>query len=280
MDHPGQHPATVAAPGVLANDAGTALVATLLTPPTHGTVALGPTARSTTSRRTTSPAPTRSPTRPRRRACPAAATVTITSRRRRPTTTPGTIAPERHAPSPGPGRADQRRTAPASRVTAVGTPAHGTVVIDPDGGYRYTPPPGWGGTDTFTYDGDRQLRADRDRHRDVRVTTPVQLAHAFDDSADGVPGQPVDAHRADQRRARGQPGVRPCRPSACVDPVSGLPVTTVTGRRARAPGRSRRRRAVHARPRLPRRRAPGLPGHQHGRSDRVGPPDGHLPGAA
>ena len=36
-------------------------------------------------------------------------------------------------------------------MTAVGTPAHGTVTIAPDGSWAYTPPTGWGGTDTFTY---------------------------------------------------------------------------------------------------------------------------------
>ncbi|WP_263146729.1 Ig-like domain-containing protein [Pseudomonas sp. RIT-PI-AD] len=40
---------------------------------------------------------------------------------------------------------------PARAVTAYGTPAHGTVVIDAAGNAVYTPAAGYAGTDTFTY---------------------------------------------------------------------------------------------------------------------------------
>src|SRR4029079_7879250 len=33
----------------------------------------------------------------------------------------------------------------------VGGPAHGTVVLSPDGGFTYTPEANYNGTDTFTY---------------------------------------------------------------------------------------------------------------------------------
>ncbi|RAK37838.1 putative repeat protein (TIGR01451 family) [Actinoplanes lutulentus] len=49
---------------------------------------------------------------------------------------------------PLPGTDHQGR---AITVTGVGTPAHGTVVLNADGSVTYTPDPGFTGTDTFTY---------------------------------------------------------------------------------------------------------------------------------
>ncbi|MEQ1487199.1 MAG: Ig-like domain-containing protein [Methylotenera sp.] len=40
---------------------------------------------------------------------------------------------------------------PAAAITAVGSPAHGTVSLNPDGTISYTPTPGYVGPDSFTY---------------------------------------------------------------------------------------------------------------------------------
>ncbi len=47
-------------------------------------------------------------------------------------------------------------------------PAHGTVVVNSDGSFTYTPTANFNGSDSFTYavsDGTRDCRADHDRHR-------------------------------------------------------------------------------------------------------------------
>jgi VCBS repeat-containing protein len=43
--------------------------------------------------------------------------------------------------------------AEGDRLTAqlVGTPAHGSVTLNADGSFRYTPNPGYRGLDSFTY---------------------------------------------------------------------------------------------------------------------------------
>ena len=127
----------------------------------------------------------------------------------------GTIAPEPAARRPGPGRADQRpRHQPRRDLGRHAGARHGRHGPRP-AATRYTPAPGWGGTDTFTYaavDGSGQPVS---AMVTVRVTAPVQLAAAIDDAADGVPGPARHARRAGQRRARRQPGVRrPERPPA------------------------------------------------------------------
>ena len=74
-------------------------------------------------------------------------------------------------------------------VTVVGTPAHGTVTVGPDGSWAYTPPPGWGGTDTFSYTATDSAGQTAGATVTVHVTPPVQLASAADDHATGTPGR-------------------------------------------------------------------------------------------
>ena len=163
-------------------------------------------------------------------------------------------------------------------VTSVGPPAHGTVVIDRDGGYRYTPEPGWGGTDTFTYDARRTRSSQKvSAVVTVHVTPPVQLAAAHDDSATGLLSQPVTL----EQLVNDVPGDNLAFDAGSVrliDPVSGLPVLSVkvadgtwdvvTGGIRFTPvpffvGEVR----------------PGIPRHEHRRADRLGSPDGDLLGS-
>jgi large repetitive protein len=67
-------------------------------------------------------------------------------------------------------------------------PSHGTVVVNPDGSYTYTPDTGYVGPDSFGYsvtDG-----AGRSSNGTVQVTV-VTPADAKDDTATGTAGQPV-----------------------------------------------------------------------------------------
>ncbi len=267
----------VAPRGVLVNDVGTALVASILTPPTHGTVTL-----RTDGGLTYVPDHDFSGTdtftyraSDGTSSAPATVTILVTperDRRRR-----GHHPAQRRARRRGPGVL-VNDSGTALTVTSVGTPAHGTVVMDPDGGYRYTPPAGWGGTDTFTYsavDGSGQPVS---AVVTVRVTPPVQLAAATDDAKDGVPGPASPAHRAHQRRARRQPVVRHDHRPA--DRSGHRPA------RRQRDGRRRGDLAGHVvgqcqvQPggRVRRGRPPALQRVEHRRSERDGAAHGHVPG--
>lgn len=219
-------PLTVPAPGVLANDAGTGLAAGSASSPSHGTVVLSPTGALVYT-----PAPNFSGTDTFTYVASAGplsdgATVTITVTPKAADDDLGTVSPNITSTGTGPGVL-VNDAGTSLTVTAVGTPAHGTATIAPDGGYAYTPPVGWGGTDTFTYtatDGSGQTTT---ATVVVRVTTPVQLAHAFDDTATGVPDQPTTLNELfndspGDNLAWVVPSVR------LIDPVSALPVSTVT----------------------------------------------------
>jgi CshA-type fibril repeat protein len=62
-------------------------------------------------------------------------------------------------------------------VTGHTAPRHGTVSVDRDGGYAYTPQPGWSGRDSFGY-----TVADAD-HRDTATVHVAVTPSAVDDSA-------------------------------------------------------------------------------------------------
>ncbi len=104
-----------------------------------------------------------------------------------------TVTPVNDAPRPG---ADLVSTAPGVAVTvpvlandvdveadpltvtAVGTPANGTAVINPDGTVTYTPAAGFTGVDTFTYTvSDGRLS----------TTTTVRVTVGLDTDGDGLP---------------------------------------------------------------------------------------------
>ncbi|WP_028047466.1 Ig-like domain-containing protein [Cellulomonas sp. URHE0023] len=216
----------VASPGVLTNDTGSLLDAARVSTPAHGsgtfradgTFDYVPAHDFSGIDTFTYEA--------RSRGMSAAATVTIVVT---PTATDddaGTIAPNRPHVVPGRGLLTNDHGT-SLVVTSVGTPAHGSVVVSPTGGYTYTPAPGWGGTDTFTYsavDGSGQPVS---ATVTVRVTAPVQLAAATDDSADGVPDQPVTLAELvndvpGDNLTFDVPSVR------LVDPATGLPVAAVT----------------------------------------------------
>ncbi len=52
-------------------------------------------------------------------------------------------------------------------------PANGTVVLDPDGGFRYTPNAGFGGQDTFTY----RFSSSGGKHRSLPTTVTITVPH-------------------------------------------------------------------------------------------------------
>ncbi|WP_028050990.1 Ig-like domain-containing protein [Cellulomonas sp. URHD0024] len=145
-------PLTVVATGVLTNDVGSPLVASLVSPPTHGSVALRPDGSfdyvpahdfsgiDTFTYRADSDDLSSPP-----------ATVTITVTPTAADDDAGTIPANTVQVVAGPGVLTNDHGTRLT-VTSVGTsPAHGTVVIDRDGSYRYTPAPGWSGADSFTY---------------------------------------------------------------------------------------------------------------------------------
>jgi CshA-type fibril repeat protein len=111
-------------------------------------------------------------------------------------------------------------------VTRVGTPAHGTATIAPDGSWTYTPPVGWGGTDTFTYTATDGSGQTTDATVTVRVDPPTPPA-ATDDTATGVRDQPTTLTEL----TNDTPGDNLAWDLTTVRltaPGTGLPVSTVT----------------------------------------------------
>ncbi|MEZ0448758.1 Ig-like domain-containing protein [Cellulomonas sp. ICMP 17802] len=219
-------PLSVPAAGVLANDSGTPLVAGSASTPAHGTVTLDPTGALVYT-----PDHDFSGTDTFTYVASSGllsdgATVTIT------------VTPQAADDDLGTVPANVAATGTASgvlvndagsdlTVTAVGTPAHGTVTVAPDGSYTYTPPAGWGGTDTFTYTTTDSAGQTSDATVTIHVTAPVQRAHAVDDTATGVPGTPTSLTEL----VNDVPGDNLAWDPASVllrDPVSGLPVSSVT----------------------------------------------------
>ena len=209
---------------MLANDAGTGLTAGSPSAPLHGSVTLGPTGGLVYT-----PAHNFSGTDTFTYVASAGplsddATVTITVTPRAADDDLGTVPANLTSTGTGILVND---AGTGLTVTAVGTPAHGTVTVTPGGGYAYTPPVGWGGTDTFTYTATDTAGQTTTATVTVRVSTPVQLAHAFDDDATGVPGQPTTLAEL----TNDSPGdnlswdVSTVR---LIDPTTGLPVSTVT----------------------------------------------------
>jgi len=71
-------------------------------------------------------------------------------------------------------------------VTAWTQPADGRVTVAPDGGYTYTPPPGWSGRTTFTY-----TATDGAGHDVTRVATLTVVPDAVDDAYTTGAGTPL-----------------------------------------------------------------------------------------
>ncbi|OII22047.1 S-layer family protein [Frigoribacterium sp. MCBA15_019] len=143
--------AHVDGPGVLGNDLGTGLSAAIVTGPQHGTATIAPNGEfgyTPTPGFSGTDTVTYQATDAAGRT--ATATVTITVK---------PVAVDDEATTPN----GTTVTTPASagllandlgtglRVTDHGTPAHGTVTVDPDGTWSYTPDAGTSGTDSFEY---------------------------------------------------------------------------------------------------------------------------------
>ncbi|NUU16586.1 tandem-95 repeat protein [Cellulomonas humilata] len=219
-------PVTVGAPGVLGNDLGMVLTAGTPSLPTHGTVALDPSGALVytpdldfSGTDTFTYVATDGPLSDQ-------ATVTIVVTPAATDDDLGTVPPNVTSTGTAPGIL-ANDTGSVLTVTAVGTPAHGTVTVDPDGSWAYTPPAGWGGTDTFTYTATDAAGQTVGATVTVHVTPPVQLASASDDHATGAPGTPTTLleltnDAPGDHLAWALPSVR------LLDPVGGLPVSSVT----------------------------------------------------
>ncbi|MCK9689636.1 Ig-like domain-containing protein [Scleromatobacter humisilvae] len=80
------------------------------------------------------------------------ATVTLTVTPATPVAAPDVVAALENAPVSGSLAANDTPVAgEANTWTLSGAPSHGTVVVNTDGTYTYTPAPGFAGTDSFTY---------------------------------------------------------------------------------------------------------------------------------
>ncbi|WP_345712769.1 Ig-like domain-containing protein, partial [Kineococcus glutinatus] len=144
-------PVTAAAPGALANDTGsTVLTAALATGPAHGTAVVGAGGSYTYT--------------------PALGFSGTDSFTYTATDAAGQVATGTVTVAVSPVVGDDSGSTPANTVLSVGAsgllandlgtgltatkltdPGHGTVVVNTDGSYTYTPAPGYSGTDTFTY---------------------------------------------------------------------------------------------------------------------------------
>ncbi|MCS7240994.1 MAG: cadherin-like domain-containing protein, partial [Candidatus Bipolaricaulota bacterium] len=153
-------PLTVSAPGVLANDSDPdwdALTAELVSGPTQGTLTLNPNGSFTY----TPPANWTGTTTFTYRAKDTSgaysntATVTITVQNRAPTAQNESYTTYKNTPlnvgGPGVLANDSDPDGDALTAELVSGPAQGTLTLNPNGSFTYTPPANWTGTTTFTY---------------------------------------------------------------------------------------------------------------------------------
>ena len=245
----------VAAPGVLVNDTdpnGDALTAVLATNPAHGTLTLNATEASPTRR----PASYTGPDSFIYRARDASNNLSTATNVALSVTLPGTPVAVADAYSTN---EDTPLTVSAAGVLANDTdvdadpltavlvtgPAHGTLTLNADGSFLYTPAANYHGTDSFTYranDGtlsssDRRRHPD-DRRRERSPAAPVTVATTptrtdEDTAADGAgTGRPRQRHRRRRRPADRGPGHRPgarhadAEPRTARSPTRRPPTTT------------------------------------------------------
>ena len=152
---------TVAAPGVLGNDTdidGNALTAVLVDGPAHGTLAL-----SARGSFTYTPAGDWSGTDTftykandgTTESSPVTVTIVVVATDDPPAAGNDSYATDEDTaltvPAPGVLANDTDAEGDAFAAVLVAGPAHGTVALNPDGAFTYTPAADWNGTDTFTY---------------------------------------------------------------------------------------------------------------------------------
>jgi len=214
-------PLTVAAPGVLGNDSGTAITVTSHTSPSHGTVTIG-----TDGTYTYTPAPGYTG--------PDQLTYTITDNVGRTATTTVSLTV---TPVAKPDSATTPEGVPVTLSSVdndLGTGLHVTAVAQPpagtgstkvvDGKIVYTPPPGYIGTTTFTY---TVTDAAGQTTTAVDTVTVVPGPKAKDDKGSGHAGQSVVLHPlANDTPSQGSK----FDPTTLrlTDPKTGKPVTKVT----------------------------------------------------
>ncbi|KQS15517.1 S-layer family protein [Frigoribacterium sp. Leaf186] len=181
---------TVATPGVVGNDVGTGLTVTSVTPAPHGTVTVAPDGSFDYT-----PAPGFSGddivvyTVTDRDGGTDTATVTVT-------VTPRAIDDRYTTPAattltvPAPGLLGND-LGTGLTLTSVGTPAHGTIVTQPNGSAVYTPDAGFSGTDRVEY-----TATDASGHSTKAVATIVVGALAVDDAGTTRAGTPLTVDAA------------------------------------------------------------------------------------
>ena len=137
----------LAGASVLANDLGTGLVVTSSTPPSHGTLSMHPDGTYTYTPAAGYSGPdtfTYTTTDASGQTATATVTLTVT-----PTAASDTAAVVAGATVTGNVLANDAGT--GLTVLSNTAAAHGTVVVNPDGTFSYTPLPGYSGPDSFTY---------------------------------------------------------------------------------------------------------------------------------
>jgi VCBS repeat-containing protein len=183
---------TVPAPGVLGNDTdpeGQPLTAVVATPPTNGTVVLNPDGSLTytpnpdffgtdTFTYTAGDGETSSD--------PVSVTITVTGVNDAPTATDGSyfavVGEPLTVPPPGVLGNDTDPDGDPLTAMLVDDPTNGTVVVNPDGSFTYTPNPGFEGDDTFTYTASDGELTSEPATVTITVAPPNAAPVAVDDS--------------------------------------------------------------------------------------------------
>jgi hypothetical protein len=168
---------------VLANDSGTGLTAVLEAAPQHGTLTLNPDGTYVYTPTLGYDGPDTFTYRPVDADGNRGPVTTVSLdvvKPVAPVAKPDAGTATAGSPGTGPNLLDNDSGAtPLTAVVATG-PAHGTVTVEPDGTYVYTPAPGFSGTDSFTYTAQDPYRQSSSPTTVTITVAPAATPDSFD----------------------------------------------------------------------------------------------------